>query len=169
MVELGLYGKVPAHGDFVSRGLARPFVKAWDRWICEGLLDAEARQGTALWEGWHQRVPRALWLPAGHLDRKSVTGVVLASRDTVGRHFPLALLAVGAETLPAHDWYQSLAAAGLRALHEGTNADGLRAWLHPPPPGALAPGEALIWEEAAAPHPLRTAACLLAPLGPSAP
>lgn len=169
MVELGLHGKLPAHGDFVGRGLGRPFIKAWDRWICEGLLEAEASQGATLWAGWHHRAPRALWIPPGHLCRQSVTGLVLASSDAVGRQFPLALLALGAETRPNPGWYRALAAAGARALAEGASADRLRAWLSPPPPNGLPPGETLIWEEGTAPRALRSAAGLFAPPGPGAP
>ena len=34
----GLYGKLPARGDFVTRRLDRGFVEAWDDWLQQAIL-----------------------------------------------------------------------------------------------------------------------------------
>ena len=38
MSEIGCFGKVPAHGDFVWQGLPARFVTPWDNWLQEQLL-----------------------------------------------------------------------------------------------------------------------------------
>ena len=37
----GLYGKVPAHGDFVTHGLPADFIKPWDQWLGRWVVHAK--------------------------------------------------------------------------------------------------------------------------------
>ena len=54
----GFYGKVPALGDFVGRGLPASFVDPFDLWLRAGLAASRARLG----ESWRDRyLTSPLW------------------------------------------------------------------------------------------------------------
>lgn len=134
----GLFGKLPAHGDFVRRVLPRSFVTPWDAWLSEGIAAARARLGEdweASWEGapaWRFR------LAPGACGPDAAFGVIVTSADTVGRHFPLTLAAVlpFAGLPPPAEWYDALEAAALEARAGSIDADTLAAGLPEPPPDA---------------------------------
>ena len=44
----GFFGKVPTHGDFISRRLPRSFLDPWDHWL-QGAIATSRQQ---LGEGW---------------------------------------------------------------------------------------------------------------------
>lgn len=132
----GLFGKLPAHGDFVRRVLPRSFVAPWDAWLSEGIALARERLGEeweAAWEGapaWRFR------LSPGACGPDAAFGVIVTSADTVGRLFPLTLAAVLplAGLPPPEEWYDALEALALEARAGGIDADGLAASLPEPPP-----------------------------------
>ena len=76
----GLFGKVPAHGDFVRRGLPTSFVGPWDSWLQEGMATARDRLGDRWAAAWDGAPPStigdacaiALSLPAMQWGTKSV-------------------------------------------------------------------------------------------------
>lgn len=90
------YGKLPARGDFVGRGLPARWRSDWDGWLQRGLaLAATTLDGAALRERLRAFAPwRYLALPA---PGEIWCGIMVASHDRVGRAFPLTL----AERLPA--------------------------------------------------------------------
>ena len=45
MAEIGLYGKLPAHGDFVERHLSSDFVMVWDDWLQRSLATSQEQMG----------------------------------------------------------------------------------------------------------------------------
>ena len=47
-IEVGLYGKLPSHGDFLRRRVSDDFVRVWDEWLQECMAASRA----ALGEGW---------------------------------------------------------------------------------------------------------------------
>jgi len=84
------YGKLPARGDFVGRGLPPRWRGDWDGWLQRGLalaattLDrAELRERLAAFAPW-----RYLALPA---PGEIWCGIIAPSHDRVGRAFPLTL------------------------------------------------------------------------------
>ncbi len=88
---IGWYGKLPARGDFVGRGLPRDWLRTWDDWLQRGLAGAALHWG----EGFHERL---LAMPAWHFvvlaqqpDDPSWCAAVVASADRVGRPYPLVL------------------------------------------------------------------------------
>lgn len=120
----GLYGKLPARGDFLSRRLDAEFIAGWDEWLQRAMR--ESRE--ALGERWLECFLSApVWrfvLPAGMHSKAAWVGLVLPSVDRVGRYFPLTLaaplhhdsidpLATLARALP---WLDSLEALALEAL-----------------------------------------------------
>ncbi|RYI16473.1 MAG: type VI secretion system-associated protein TagF [Acetobacteraceae bacterium] len=81
----GLFGKLPATGDFVWRGLPDSFRKHWDFWLSRHIAPL-SRTGLALPpEGLRFRLPSGGRLAAG---------LILPSQDKAGRHFPLSLLMI---------------------------------------------------------------------------
>ena len=73
-MQPGLFGKLPAHGDFINRGLPAPLRKSLDHWITRHIGQQP--------------------LPAGALRVRLTLGgapyfaVIMASRDKHGRGFP---------------------------------------------------------------------------------
>jgi type VI secretion system ImpM family protein len=92
-VEIGLFGKLPSHGDFLRRRASDAFVDAWDAWLRECL--AESR--TALGERWLDvYLTSPAWrfvCAAGTCGPAAVIGLMVPSVDRVGRYFPLTLVA----------------------------------------------------------------------------
>lgn len=94
---VGFYGKLPSHGDFVSRRLPRQFVELWDSWL-QGGLSASREQLGADWLDSYLVSP--IWqftLAPGLCGADAWAGVMMPSVDRVGRYFPLTLAANIAE------------------------------------------------------------------------
>jgi type VI secretion system protein ImpM len=120
----GLYGKLPARGDFVSRRLDAQFIEAWDAWLQRVI--AESRQ--ALGARWLECFLSApVWrfvVPAGMFSRTGWAGLILPSVDRVGRYFPLTIAApihednidVPSTLGKALPWLDALDAVALEAL-----------------------------------------------------
>ena len=136
---VGLFGKLPAHGDFVRRNLPRDFIAAWDAWLSEGIL---ALDGALVPEAWRFR------LAAGECGAAAVAGVVMPSEDMVGRRFPLTLAAILAPDAadPAAEWFDAL-----EALPPDGTADDLLALLPAVIPGGACPHG--LWRAGQAAHP----------------
>ncbi len=96
-MAIGLFGKLPSQGDFVSRRLPWEFTSAWDDWLQAGMSQARSLIGV----NWNQTYLTApLWrfqLQPGVIGTSAWIGLWFASVDRVGRQFPLALF----EPLPA--------------------------------------------------------------------
>lgn len=149
-METGLFGKMPAHGDFVRRALPRSFVGPWDAWLSQGIETAREQLGPdweTAWEAapvWRFRLSPGIFGPA------AVVGVIATSCDMVGRRFPLTLAAIlpGAAVPPPDAWYALLEAA-LQAGRDGSvDADALAALLPPAPDDdmdATVDGRSLFW------------------------
>jgi type VI secretion system protein ImpM len=89
--QAGAYGKVPTHGDFVTRGLGRPFVEPWDRWLQGWLADGRNRLGPRFEEAF-LRAPVWRYLLGPRLCGPNAwAGVLAPSSDRVGRAFPLTV------------------------------------------------------------------------------
>lgn len=145
----GFIGKLPAHGDFVGRGLvpgARPVL---DRWLTQLLRVCGPDP--------------ALWPPGGVRGVIAHAGsplamLVLPSRDAAGREFPLA--AVSPAPAAGHARIERWAKAVLPVLRDaaegGLDATGLIARLEGLEGLATAADPALtpplFWTEGAAPE-----------------
>lgn len=165
----GLYGKMPAHGDFVRRGLPADFVAAWDGWAQRGIAAASAVLGPAWPAAWDAAPLWRFALPAGACGASAVAGVLACCRDGVGRRFPLVLAAplvalgggdalddvLGAPPPPATAWFDALEALAMAARDGGADADGVLSLLPGPwPPAAAEAPEAPGWWHADAVWPL---------------
>jgi type VI secretion system protein ImpM len=92
-IEVGFYGKLPSHGDFLRRRVSDGFVGVWDAWLQECLAASRA----ALGDGWLDvYLTSPAWrfaCAAGTCGSAPVIGVMVPSVDRVGRYFPLTLVA----------------------------------------------------------------------------
>jgi type VI secretion system protein ImpM len=141
----GLFGKLPAHGDFVRRRLPEEFCEPWDAWLQAGIAAARDELGEGFAEAWDSAPAWRFRLPRGACGPAAVAGVLLPSEDLVGRHFPLTLAALlpGGSEPPASGWYEALEVAGRAGRDSGESADALLAALPeaPWPDGDDAPAE----------------------------
>lgn len=81
----GFFGKLPATGDFVWRGLPDAFRKAWDTWLTRHIAPLQRDGRVFPPAGLRFRLPSG-----GHL----AGGVILPSEDSAGRLFPLSLVLI---------------------------------------------------------------------------
>lgn len=117
-----LFGKLPAHGDFVGRGIDPHDRDALDRWLAASLAEARARLGDAF-DDLYEEAPawRFAWAdPAGWS-----AGAMALSVDSVGRRYPILIALTGL----AGDQVEAAAAAAENliydALEGGWDADRL--------------------------------------------
>jgi type VI secretion system protein ImpM len=91
-IEVGLYGKLPSHGDFLRRRVLDSFLAPWDEWLQAGI--AASRE--SLGPGWPEMyLTSPVWrfaVAANACGREAVGGLVAPSVDRVGRYFPLTLM-----------------------------------------------------------------------------
>ncbi|WP_299439329.1 type VI secretion system-associated protein TagF [uncultured Rhodospira sp.] len=100
MQGLGFYGKLPAHGDFVRRGMTPALATAWDGWL--GALMAAVREDLGEDDWLDVYLTSPVWrfaLGAGVAGVAQI-GVMVPSVDRVGRYFPLVLVAPLTESQP---------------------------------------------------------------------
>jgi type VI secretion system protein ImpM len=92
-VEIGFYGKLPSHGDFLRRRVSDAFVGVWDAWLQECV----AASRTALGDEWlNVYLTSPAWrfgCSAGVCGGLPLVGLMAPSVDRVGRYFPLTLVA----------------------------------------------------------------------------
>jgi len=150
----GIFGKLPARGDFISRRMPGDMSERLHALLLETLTAGRRSHGEA-WLNAYLTAPIWRFAATGRcLGRSAVVGLIMPSVDQVGRHFPVVVLYrlsgdAGAAALLAEagDW--------LDALNEELDIDALEsglAALPPPeptrfePPGAGAQaGQELPW------------------------
>lgn len=90
--EVGLFGKLPAHGDFIYRDLPSHFINAWDAWLQGYVASSQQHLGEA-WLDIYLTSP--IWrfvISDGVVDGQSWAGILLPSVDRVGRYFPFSIV-----------------------------------------------------------------------------
>jgi type VI secretion system protein ImpM len=95
----GLFGKLPARGDFVRENLPRDFTDMWDAWWQRGLADIQHRPREEWLAAWLEAPVWRFRLAPGLCGNNAVLGLWLPSVDKVGRYSPLTIAAAA----PA-DW-----------------------------------------------------------------
>ena len=130
-----VFGKLPAHGDFVARGLSAAEAAGLDDYLSASLGDAAMLED---FDALYATAPA--WRFVIELDGRPVCGVIAPSVDKVGRQFPVMAgvaassgsLGLLADACEAH-LYQTFAdggtaddlAAALAAFPEDPDAPGL--------------------------------------------
>jgi type VI secretion system protein ImpM len=90
---IGFFGKLPTHGDFVSTALGRRLQSELDQWIQDGLSAMEPTLGQNWRRLFHASPPWRFAIAGGVWSPAAIAGVLLPSRDRVGRSFPLVIAA----------------------------------------------------------------------------
>lgn len=134
---LGIFGKIPAHGDFIERNLQRSFTTLWDDWLQRCLASSREQIGDS-WLDYYLTSP--IWrfvLSVGAVDSQAWAGILVPSVDSVGRYFPLTIVAKiplatnSYEFLCVNDnWYNAIEEAALACLQEGIDTDTMIERLH---------------------------------------
>ena len=92
-MDVGLFGKLPSHGDFLRRRVSDMFVDAWDGWLRQCLSKSHAALGDR-WVDVYLTSPAWRFVSApGACGPTAVIGLMVPSVDRVGRFFPLTLVA----------------------------------------------------------------------------
>lgn len=140
MTVFTAYGKLPAHGDFITRSFATgpqgvsmqsadpQMMQAWDQWLKAYAAVPQQNLGHA-WLDIYLTSP--VWqfvVSAGILSPQPWAGLLIPSVDKVGRYFPMTLLM----SLNQHpivfltqqaDWFAQLETSLLDALEHSTVID----------------------------------------------
>ena len=98
-----LYGKIPQHGDFISRGFNPSQSRMWDEYLSEGLQ--QARLSLHDFDQLYGLTP--FWRCVLEWEGTWFGGGLALSQDRVGRQFPILVLAEciddeGAKTIAKH-------------------------------------------------------------------
>lgn len=87
----GYYGKVPTHGDFVSRGLPTSFIDPWDAWLQEAVITSRQQLGDD-WLNCYLTGPIYRFVLApGVCGENGWLGIMMPSVDKVGRYYPMTI------------------------------------------------------------------------------
>ena len=131
MPHVGLYGKMPSVGDFVSRGFSPLLCESLDRLLQTAVM-AAASEGGDTREVLEQAKPVMISMRPGALCATGFAGLWFPSRDRVGRAFPLC---IGLETAadqskvplfwPSARLTQMLCGAVVQVLRSGGGPDEL--------------------------------------------
>lgn len=128
----GIFGKLPAHGDFIHRNLATRVINVWDDWLQAFVAATQERLGEAWLEVYLTSPIWRFCLSEGVVDEHTWAGIVLPSVDRVGRYFPFSVMHklpnsvnplafVGSES----PWYEAVETSALRALDGQIQVDRL--------------------------------------------
>lgn len=163
-----LFGKLPAHGDFVARGLEPGVERAWDEWAGREIGTAREALGDDFEAAHDATPPWAFVSGPGPLGEGWRWGAVAASVDSAGRRFLVVAGVDGVEPADAafagHAGVQAADAAIRAMLVDGLDADTAVSLLAPSPVGqdaivagrmlAPAPGAGVWWSLAGITPPL---------------
>ncbi len=144
-----LFGKLPTHGDFVSRGLEPEFERVWDDWASAEIASAREQLGDGFDEAHDAVPPWGFVCGPGPLGEGWRWGAIAASIDSAGRRFLIIAGQDGLEQAEAAfaGLTGALAAESAirRILVEGLEADAALAAIGEPAtsPDALAAAKAL--------------------------
>ena len=130
LIEPGYYGKVPAHGDFLSNGLPRSFIDPWDLWLQEAINTSRQQLGES-WLNYYLTSPLYRFvLSPGICGQHSWQGVLMPSVDKVGRYFPFTLSIIDKQNINPfivlqnrNDWFAATEKLVLTCLEDDFNLE----------------------------------------------
>ena len=126
----GFCGKIPAHGDFVSRNLPDEFLDPWNQWT-QTVIAASQEQLENLWLETYLTSP--IWRFAaspGACCSLGFCGIMIPSVDKVGRYFPFSMIEI-IDDEPLNimrngtDWFNAAQNVMLKGLEEDINIEEL--------------------------------------------
>lgn len=130
--QVGVYGKLPMHGDFIHRNLPTTFISTWDEWLQLFIAGSKEQMGDD-WLDIYLTSP--LWrfvVSSGVVDENHWAGIMLPSVDQVGRYYPFSI----AMPLASHlnplefitlntQWYEQIEELALQTLDDQFSVDEL--------------------------------------------
>lgn len=130
--QTGIFGKLPAHGDFLHRNLPSRVINVWDEWLQAFVANTQERLG----ESWLEiYLTSPIWrycLSQGVVDDNQWAGIVLPSVDRVGRYFPFSIMRKISNGLAPSEfvetgvqWYEEIENLALQALDGQLQIDAL--------------------------------------------
>lgn len=97
---LGIFGKHPAFGDFISHGVSPRFQTTIEPWIGQILGQVRDHLGDRWQPVYDNALPLRFWIGSRVFGESNLRGVILFGQDKVGRRYPL-IIAQEANGLPA--------------------------------------------------------------------
>jgi type VI secretion system protein ImpM len=91
--DVGFYGKLPSHGDFLRRRAPDAFVAAWDAWLQDCMAESRATLGERWLDVYLTSPAWRFACAAGCCGSTPLVGVMVPSVDRVGRYFPFTAVA----------------------------------------------------------------------------
>jgi len=100
-MDVGFYGKLPSHGDFLRRRVSDGFVARWDLWLQECMSASQAALGEQWLDVYLTSPAWRFVCGGGACGAAPVIGVLAPSVDRVGRYFPMTIIAELPADIPA--------------------------------------------------------------------
>jgi type VI secretion system ImpM family protein len=119
-----IFGKLPAHGDFIARGMTMEERDAIDRWLAQSLAEAQAALGEGFAERYDRAPPWRCIIPDSAGEAWEA-GALAPSIDSAGRRFPIYLGVVGIAPENAEDASAACEALLYDAFEGGWDVDAL--------------------------------------------
>ncbi len=152
--EAFCHGKLPALGDFITRGLGGTVLERWDGWLQQLVSVSCAGLGPDWQAAWLRMPAWHFALGASVLTAEPCAGVLIPSVDKVGRCYPFSVLSpIRPSGIPSADWQARAEVLALDALEGRLDASLLRQrldWIGCPSDGAspadqVPVGESVFW------------------------
>lgn len=127
---VGFCGKIPAHGDFVSRNLPEEFLGPWNQWT-QTVISASQEQLENLWLETFLTSP--IWrfaVSPGGCSSVGFCGMMIPSVDKVGRYFPFTMVEF-TDDEPLNimrngtEWFEAAQQVLLKGLEEDLNIEAI--------------------------------------------
>lgn len=125
-----IFGKLPAHGDFITRGFAPDTRDSLDDWLAASLADARGALGERFDAAFDAAPP---WRFAHAEGDGWIAGAIAPSVDGVGRRYPILAQRSVAGIGEAADAAAHCEAAIYDAFDQGWDADLLHSAVQQPP------------------------------------
>ena len=123
-VHPGFFGKVPTYGDFVTADLDPRFQNAFDAFLQQGMAAARQSLGERFEPAFLAAPTWRFTMAAGICGPLAMTGLVIASRDRIGRCFPLVVASrrsldgMAEQIVYDENWFMTAEAIGRTGLHD---------------------------------------------------
>jgi type VI secretion system protein ImpM len=92
-MEVGFYGKLPSHGDFLRRRVSDEFVSIWDAWLQQCIAASQLALGERWLDVYLTSPSWRFACAGGTFGPAPLIGVMVPSVDRVGRYFYLTFVA----------------------------------------------------------------------------
>src|SRR4030095_14353699 len=90
-MDVGLFGKLPSHGDFLRRRVPDAFVLAWDAWLQLSIAASRELLGERWLDVFLTSPAWRFSFSAGICGPAPIAGLMVPSVDRVGRDFSITV------------------------------------------------------------------------------